>query len=64
MTVLTSSSNQIGRADQDVAQCHAPVARARGVLGEVGVDEPPRAAGPGNHTVDHEHFAVSHAPTV
>jgi hypothetical protein len=34
-----------GRADQDVAQRHAPVTGAGGVAGEVSVDEPPSEPG-------------------
>ena len=42
------------RADEDVAQRHAALAGAGRVLGEVGVDERPGAAGPGHHPVDDE----------
>src|SRR5208283_1605182 len=52
------------RADQHTTQGHAAVACARSVFGEVTVDESPGATRAGNHTVDHEHFAVSHEPTV
>src|SRR5262249_45336609 len=49
-----------GRADQHMTQRHTPLARARSVLGDIGVDEPPGATGPGQHPVDDEYLAVSH----